>query len=88
MFSALRKLPSVVRTNAIQQKRNLYVYVGRPRQPLSIAESWCHAITIIGGIVAVPIYVITHICEYRGIEKAGKVGPIKKRQEWAEYLAL
>lgn len=80
MFSALRKLPAVVRTNAIQ-KRNLYVYVGRPREQLSIVESWCHAAAIIGGILAVPVWVLTHICEYRGIEKAGKVGPIKKRVE-------
>lgn len=78
MLSALRKLPSAVCKNAIQ-KRNTYSYIGKPREKLGTIESWCHGIVMVSGIFAIPVYVLTHICEYRGIEKAGKVGLIKKR---------
>ncbi|CAL1279879.1 unnamed protein product [Larinioides sclopetarius] len=68
MFGALKALPSLGRKSLVQT-RSFYGYVGRPREPLSIAETWAHSICIGLGILAVPSYILCHIKEYRGLDK-------------------
>ncbi|PRD34571.1 UNVERIFIED_CONTAM: hypothetical protein NCL1_14218 [Trichonephila clavipes] len=68
MFGALKALPSLGR-KGLCQTRNYYGYVGRPREQLSIAETWAHGLLIAGGILAVPCWVLVHVTEYRGLDK-------------------
>lgn len=80
MFSALRKLPSVSRSNAVQTRNmyKAYAYIGPPREQMSIVESWCHGLAIAAGILAVPAWILYHITEYRGIPKLGDTLKNKK----------
>ncbi len=73
MFSALRKLPSFARSNAIQ-RRNMYELIGPARQKLSLVEAWAHGLTMVAGVFAIPVWVLLHIKEYRGIDKKPEEG--------------
>uniref|UniRef100_A0A1B0DIG1 Cytochrome c oxidase polypeptide VIII n=1 Tax=Phlebotomus papatasi TaxID=29031 RepID=A0A1B0DIG1_PHLPP len=60
------RLLGVVARNAVQQ-RSISVVAGPPRVKMSKAEHFVLASIMMGSFVTVPLWILAHIREYRGI---------------------